>query len=58
MPIIVGLMRRGILMGCSVTECTWAINAAQQVLNDFWWVNAFIDDIFASIMTSNTVDGF
>ena len=44
-------------MGSDVTECTWAINATQWVFNDVWWVNAFTDDIFASVMASNTVNG-
>ena len=51
------LWERGFLMGSSVTECTWAINTTQWVFDDLLWVNALTNDIFASIMASNTVNG-
>ena len=44
-------------MGSSVIECTWAINATQRVFDDLLWVNAFTNNIFASVMASNTVNG-
>ena len=50
------LWERGFLMGSSVTEYTWAINATQRVFDDLLWVNAFTNDIFASIMASNIVN--
>ena len=49
---------RGFSMGSSVTECTWAINATQRVFDDLLWVNAFTNDIFASVKASNTVTGY
>ena len=48
---------KGFSNGSGVTECTCAINATQRLFNDLWWVNALTDDIFASVMASNTVDG-
>ena len=57
MPVVVVLMVKGFLMGNSVAECTWAIDATQWAFDDHWWVNAFTDDIFASIMASNIVNG-
>ena len=49
MPIVLVPMGKGILDGqlSYLTECTWAVSATQQVFND----------IFASVMASNTVNG-
>ena len=57
MPIVVVLMRKGFLMGNSVTECTWAINTTQRIFDDLLWVNAFTNDIFARVKACNTVIG-
>ena len=57
MLIVFFSWERGFSMGSNVTECTWAINATQRVLDDLLWVNAFTNDIFASVMASNTVNG-
>ena len=47
----------GFLMDSSVTECTGAVNATQSVFNNLLWVIAFTNDIFVSVMASNTVNG-
>ena len=47
---------RGLSMDSGVTEYTWGIDGTQWAFDDLWWVNAFIDDIFASVMASNTID--
>ena len=45
-------------MASGVTECTWGIDATQQVFDNLRWGNAFTDYIIiASVMASNIVEG-
>ena len=57
MLIVLFSWERGFSMGSSITEYTWEITATQWVSNDLLWVNAFTNDIFASVMAFNTVNG-